>query len=61
MAHTSLFPPQQEVLNHGILDLGYSSVLSLSTGAGKTTLAEMGMDRALERGERVAYLTPLKA
>jgi helicase len=61
MIQTTLFPPQQEVLNHGILDLGFSSVLSLSTGAGKTTLAEMGMDRALIRGERVAYLTPLKA
>lgn len=61
MIQTTLFPPQQEVLNHGILDLGFSSVLSLSTGAGKTTLAEMGMERALIRGERVAYLTPLKA
>jgi helicase len=61
MIPTTLFPPQQEVLNHGILDLGFSSVLSLSTGAGKTTLAEMGMDRTLVRGERVAYLTPLKA
>lgn len=60
--HTkTLFPPQQEVLDHGILDLGFSSVLSLPTGAGKTTIAEMGIDRALERGERVAYLTPLKA
>jgi helicase len=59
--HETLFPPQQEVLNHGILDLGFSSVLSLTTGSGKTTLAEMGMDRALGRSERVAYLTPLKA
>ena len=57
----TLFPPQQAVLEHGIIDLGFSSVLSLPTGAGKTTLAEMGMDRALARGERVAYLTPLKA
>lgn len=61
MIHAALFPPQQEVINHGILDLGFSSVLSLSTGAGKTTLAEMGMDRALARGERAVYLTPLKA
>ena len=61
MQYPSLFPPQQAVLDHGIIDLGFSSVLSLPTGAGKTTLAEMGMDRALARGERVAYLTPLKA
>lgn len=58
---TVLYPPQQEILDHGIIDLGFSSVISLPTGAGKTTLAEMGMDRALARGERVAYLTPLKA
>ena len=58
---TKLFPPQQTVLDHGIIDLGFSAVLSLPTGTGKTTLAEMAMDRALECGERVAYLTPLKA
>ncbi len=57
----TLFPPQQAVLDHGILDLGFSSVLSLPTGAGKTTLAEMAIDLALARGEKVAYLTPLKA
>lgn len=58
---SSLFPHQQDVIDHGILDLGFSAVLSLPTGGGKTTLAEMGIDRALARGERVAYLTPLKA
>lgn len=61
MTPLTLFPPQQAVLDHGIIDLGFSAVLSLPTGAGKTTLAELGMDRALARGERVAYLTPLKA
>ena len=61
MTKNNLFPPQQDVLDHGILDLGFSSVLSLPTGAGKTTLAEMGMERALLRGERVVYLTPLKS
>jgi helicase len=57
----SLFPPQQAVLDHGIPDLGFSSVLSLPTGSGKTTLAEIAMERALAKGESVAYLTPLKA
>lgn len=61
MGYMRLFPPQQEILEHGILDLGFSSVLCLPTGSGKTTLAEMGIDRALARGEKVAYLTPLKA
>jgi replicative superfamily II helicase len=58
---SALFPPQQAILDHGIIDLGFSAVVSLPTGAGKTTIAEMAMDRALARGERVAYLTPLKA
>lgn len=61
MIDAPLYPPQQAVLEHGIIDLGFSSVLSLPTGAGKTTLAELGMERVLEIGERVAYLTPLKA
>ena len=61
MTSKKLFPPQQAVLDHGILDLGFSSVLSLPTGSGKTTLAEMAMERALACGEKVAYLTPLKA
>ena len=61
MFEITLYPPQQDVLDHGLLDLGFSSVISLPTGTGKTTLAEMGMDRALARGERAVYLTPLKA
>lgn len=61
MTGAQLFPPQQDVVDHGMLDLGFSVILSLCTGAGKTTLAEMGIDRALARGERAIYLTPLKA
>lgn len=61
MTPSALFPPQQAVLDHGIIELGFSSVLSLPTGAGKTTLAEIGMEWTLARGERVIYLTPLKA
>lgn len=59
--YQQLFPPQQEVLDHGILDLGFSAVLSLATGSGKTTLAELGIEKALARNERAIYLTPLKA
>jgi helicase len=59
--NAALFPPQQEVLDHGILDLGFSSVISLPTGAGKTTLAEIAIDKALARREKAVYLTPLKA
>lgn len=61
MSAKILFPPQEAVIEHGMLDLGFSAVLSLPTGSGKTTIAEMGMERALASGERVAYLTPLKA
>lgn len=59
--YSTLFPPQKEVIEQGILDMGFSSVLSLATGAGKTALAEIGMDKVLAQGERAIYLTPLKA
>ena len=61
MLDRTLFPPQQEILENGILDLGFSSVISLPTGAGKTTMAEMAIDRALQCSETAIYLTPLKA
>jgi helicase len=56
-----LYPPQRDIVEGGFLDLGFNTVLSLPTGAGKTTLAEMGIDRCLARGDRAVYLTPLRA
>lgn len=44
-----------------IIDEGKSVVVSAPTGAGKTVIAEHAIHRALERGCRIFYTTPLKA
>ena len=40
---------------------GKSVIVSAPTGAGKTLVAEFAIHRALARGRRLAYTTPLKA
>jgi helicase len=56
-----LTPPQQEVVDRGLLDSGFSCVLQMPTGSGKTWLAEQAMARVIEQGRRAVYLTPLRA
>jgi ATP-dependent RNA helicase HelY len=43
------------------IDAGASVVVSAPTGSGKTVVAEAAVARALERGERAVYTTPIKA
>ncbi len=43
------------------IDAGRSVIVSAPTGAGKTLVAEFAIHRALARGRRLAYTTPLKA
>ncbi len=43
------------------LDRGDSVLVAAPTGSGKTVVAEYGVERALARGERAFYTTPLKA
>jgi superfamily II RNA helicase len=43
------------------IEAGQSVIVSAPTGAGKTLVAEFAIQLALERGQRVAYTTPLKA
>src|SRR5262245_64988989 len=54
-------PPQAEVLASGFLDSGFSCVLQMPTGSGKTWLAERAIEDTLRRGYRAIYLTPLRA
>src|SRR5512137_1481892 len=58
---TKVSPPQREVLSSGILDSGFSCVLQMPTGSGKTWLAERAIASVLDRGQRAIYLTPLRA
>lgn len=59
--HSHLNPAQHEVVERGLLDSGFNSILQLPTGSGKTWLAERAMEQVLNRGGRVIYLTPLRA
>ena len=60
-AIVELNPPQQEVVSAGLLTSGFNCVLQMSTGAGKTWLAEQAIAAALDGGTRAIYLTPLRA
>ncbi|MFC1837208.1 DEAD/DEAH box helicase [Thermodesulfobacteriota bacterium] len=56
-----LTPPQQEVIDSGILLSGFNCVLQMPTGSGKTWLAEHTISKITQKGQRVIYLTPLRA
>lgn len=57
----TLLPPQAEVVSRGLLDSGFSCVLQMPTGSGKTWLSELAIETTLQRGYRAIYLTPLRA
>jgi len=57
----TLLPPQKQVVDMGLLDSGFSCVLQMPTGSGKTWLAEQAIESVLTRGARAVYLTPLRA
>jgi helicase len=57
----SLTPPQREISDRGLLTTGFNCVLQMSTGAGKTWLAEQAIADVVSNGGRAIYLTPLRA
>jgi len=57
-----LFPPQEEALQKGLLDLERSFVISVPTASGKTLISELLMVRSLlDRGGKCLYVVPLRA
>jgi helicase len=61
MIETPFNPAQQQVVDCGVLTSGFSCVLQMPTGSGKTWLAKKAIRQSAERGFRALYLTPLRA
>jgi len=56
----SLYPPQAAAVEAGLLD-GASVVAAVPTASGKTLIAELAMQAAVDRGARALYVVPLRA
>ncbi|MDB6175501.1 MAG: Type restriction enzyme res subunit [Chthoniobacteraceae bacterium] len=54
-------PAQQLVMDHALLDSGFSCVLQMPTGSGKTWMAREAIRRSVQCGFRAVYLSPLRA
>jgi helicase len=60
LGHSSLYPPQQQAVSHGLLE-GKNLLVTTPTASGKTLIAIMAAIKAFEKGLKVFYLTPLRA
>jgi helicase len=59
---TELYPPQEEAIKRGLLELENSFVVSVPTASGKTLIAELLMVRSIiSRGGKCLYIVPLRA
>ena len=56
-----LFPPQEEILERGLLENNEHCFLNMATGSGKTFLAEIAIEKVLQSGYKAVYVTPLRA
>jgi helicase len=61
MTQAPLNPAQQQVVDCGLLTSGFSCILQMPTGSGKTWLAKKAIRQSVQRGFRALYLTPLRA
>lgn len=55
------FPPQEQVINSGLLYRDEHCFLDMATGSGKTFLAELAIENVIKAGYKVIYVTPLRA
>ena len=60
LGYSSLYPPQEMALKHGILE-GKSVLMTTPTASGKTLIAMMAIYKALKKNRKAVYLTPLRA
>jgi helicase len=60
LGYSSLYPPQEMALEHGILE-GRRMLVTTPTASGKTLIAMMAILKAVEKGSKAVYLTPLRA
>jgi helicase len=60
MGIEKLYPPQEQAIEAGLLD-GESLLASTPTASGKTLLAVLAAAKALEKGYKTLYLSPLRA
>jgi helicase len=61
LSPSTLNPAQQSVMDHALLDSGFSCVLQMPTGSGKTWLSKVAIRKSLDQDFRGIYLTPLRA
>src|SRR5918994_337337 len=60
LGYSSLYPPQEMALKHGILE-GKSVLMTTPTASGKTLIAMMAIYKAPKKNRKAVYLTPLRA
>lgn len=60
LGYSSLYPPQEMALERGILE-GRRMLVTTPTASGKTLIAMMAILKAVEKGSKAVYLTPLRA
>ncbi|AFU57674.1 ski2-like helicase [Candidatus Nitrososphaera gargensis Ga9.2] len=60
LGYSSLYPPQKMALERGILE-GKRMLVTTPTASGKTLIAMMAILKAVEKGTKAVYLTPLRA
>ena len=60
LGYSSLYPPQEMALDQGILE-GRRMLVTTPTASGKTLIAMMAILKAVEKGNKAVYLTPLRA
>src|SRR3954464_13262229 len=60
LGYPTLYPPQELALSKGVLE-GKNLLITTPTASGKTLIAVMAAIKAIEKGLKVVYLTPLRA